>query len=84
MILLLLAGVLLQAELAPPAEITAEKPPASYLAYEVQRIGAKIEEMREEPFDRPLDAVRVPDDIRRAAAERTPCASRSRPPPPAT
>jgi len=43
--------------------------PTTLLVDEVQRIGARVEALRGESFARPLDAVRVPDDMRRAAAE---------------
>ena len=69
MIPLLITLALLQAETAAPADSSTSESPATLLIDEVQRIGARVEALRAEPFARPLDAIRVPDDIREAAAK---------------
>ena len=69
MIPLLITLALLQVETGATADASASESPATLLIDEVQRIGARVELLRGESFARPLDAIRVPDDIREAAAE---------------
>ena len=69
MISLLIILALGQVQTVPSADSSTSEAPATLLIDEVQRIGDKVEALRAETFDRPLDAVRVPDDIREAAAE---------------
>ena len=69
MIPLLITLALLQAGTLAPADSSTSESPATLLIDEVQRIGARVEILRGEPFTRSLDAIRVPDDIRQAAAQ---------------
>ena len=68
MIPLLITLALLQTETVALADSSKAESAATLLIDEVRRIGARVEALRNEPFARPLDAVRVPDDIREAAA----------------
>lgn len=62
-------ALLLQAQTPEAVDTDAAEPPATLLVDEVRRIGASVEILRAETFARPLEAVRVPDDVRQAAAE---------------